>query len=197
MKIGICGPFNPYSLKNELNYNGELPNINKGATAVNTYVRELLRQGHEVIVITSAIPGGNSDIVIESTNIKIHIVRSNPSIFFSHVFSRIYMISRLEKTISKYIDEIDVLHAQWTYDFAYAAKKFTNVVPVFCTVRDWCPYIITMHHGLKKIQWYLYSLINNSVMKNNSVHFIANSHYTYNQVIKSYPEKKYIQYLIQ
>ena len=52
MNIGIASPFNPYEILPFLYGNQQIPNINKGATAVNLLIKELLEQGHNVIVFT-------------------------------------------------------------------------------------------------------------------------------------------------
>ena len=179
MKIGIVGPVNPYELR-EFLYNGQkIQSINKGATAVNTYIKELLRKGHSVIAITSAIPSNEKEsYVIDGEKLRIHVVCSKPGLFLTHALSRFYMVGRLKKTIGEIISEINVLHAQWTYDFAYASMAFADVLPVFCTVRDWCPYIISVQNGLKKLQWMLYYIQFYKVMNNPRLHFVANSEYT-------------------
>lgn len=189
MRIGICGPINPKFLEDFLHKGQLIPDINKSSNAVNTYVLELLRMGHEVTIITSSVPGGSKDIVLEGDNIRIHIVHSSPGVFYSHALSRVYMIYRLKRVVRMYLKDIDVLHAQWTYDYALAAKSFESVIPVFCTVRDWCPYIMSIQKGLKKIQWFVYYLIFKRVMRSKRIHFIANSDYTFNCIKTSYPSK--------
>lgn len=190
MKIGISGPINPFELKDFFPDMENIPVINKGASAVNTYVRELIRQGHKVVVFTSAVPSNEpNDIVIKGDNIEIHIIHSTPGLFFTHALSRVYMVRRIKKYIRSYIGELDVLHSQWTYDFALAAKAFENKLPVFCTVRDWCPYIMSIQRGFKKIQWVLYYFIFKKVMNSKHIHFIANSEYTRKQIASLYPFK--------
>lgn len=181
MTIGISGPFNPYFFKDLFGCK-YVPNINKGASAVNVYVNELIRHGHKVIVFTCSIPGEAEDIYLEGGKLRVYIVHSNPGLFVTHGFSRLYMVSRLRKVIAGSIDELDVLHAQWTYDFALAACVFSDRKPVFCTVRDWCPRILEFQHGLKKIQWSFYYLQFISVIKNKKIHLIANSDYIKNRL---------------
>ena len=159
MYIGICGPVNPKTLSAYLHGVAKIPDINKSANAVNTYIVELLRNGHHVIVVTTDVPGFKEDVVLKGDNILIHIVRSNPGLYFTSTLSRLYMIPRLKKVLKLYVAEMEVLHAQWTYDFALAAKRFEKELPVFCTVRDWCPYIMSIHKGFKKMQWFIYYLI--------------------------------------
>lgn len=190
MKIGICSTINPYELREFLPSDKEIPSINGGASAINTYVKELLRQGHHVIVFTSAVPSNETkNIILKGDMLEIHIIHSTPGFFITHALSRLYMVRRLRNYMRPYISELDVLHAQWTYDFALAAKSFECDIPVFCTVRDWCPYITSLQRGLKKIQWRIYGIIFKRVMSSNRIHFIANSQYTYNQIKSMYPQK--------
>lgn len=190
MKIGICSPVNPCELKEYLHSDKEIPSINKGATAINTYIKELLVEGHEVTVFTSAVPSNEpNDIVLKGDKLEIHIIHSTPGIYIYHALSRIYMIKRLRKYMHPYIGKIDVLHAQWTYDFALAAKAYEKEIPVFCTVRDWCPYIMSIQKGFRKLQWWLYNLIFKEVMNSKHICFIANSEYTYKQIVTKYPSK--------
>lgn len=189
MRICVCGPFNPQSIRAYLYSGQEIPSINTSASSVNIYVLELLRSGHTVIAITAAIPGVSKDIVLKGDKLIVHVVHSNPGLWFSHAFSRFYMVKRIKKVISEYISQVDVIHAQWTYDFALAAKSFSKMIPVFCTVRDWCPYIISVQKGWRKIQWYAYYMIFRMVMDDDFIHFIANSEYTYHCVKKAYPSK--------
>lgn len=190
MNICICGPLNPYELSEFFPKETNLPIINKAASAVNTFAKELLRKGHNVTVITSDVPLDiENDIIIKGTNIEIRIINSKPGIFLYHGLSRIYMVRRIKKHITQVVGNVDVIHAQWTYDYALATKSFCNEIPVFCTVRDWCPYILSIQKGLKKLQWYLYYFLFLQVMKSKKIRFIANSQYTYDLIHKAYPLK--------
>lgn len=190
MNIGICGPFNPFFIKEFFYEDQDILNINQAASAVNTYVKELLLQGHKVTVVTCDIPGMTHDIILKGNNLIVHIVQSTPGMFLTHGLSRIYMTRRMRKVLNLYVNDLDVLHAQWTYDFALASKTFANKLPVFCTIRDWCPYIMNVQSGVRILQWKLYYLIFRKVMKGNKIHFIANSKYTYDCAISDYPEKE-------
>ena len=56
MKICICGPVTPFELRDFISSEESVIELNKGASAVNTYVKELLRNGHEVVIVTSDVP---------------------------------------------------------------------------------------------------------------------------------------------
>lgn len=190
MNIGIIGYFNPYEVIDFLDKNQSIPSINTMASSVNATVRGLLQQGHCVKVFTT-YPDKGKSYSIKGENIEIFLTSRYPSIKGTGVFNRLYMINRLKKILKPNIYDLDVLHAQWTYDFALAAKQFAHIIPVFCTVRDWCPYIYSLARGLKgRLYWYISLKIFRKVMKGNKIHFVANSDYTRNQIIQDYPQKQ-------
>lgn len=192
MNICVCGPVNPFELKEYVDYSTGIISINRGSSSVNTFVAQLIRDGHDIIVITSDVPLDiTSDITYIGEHLTIHVVNSRPGIFMHHALSRFYMVGRLKKYIKEVIPYIDVLHCQWTYDYAMASRTFEKKVPTFCTVRDWCPYIITVQSSLmKKMQWCLYYLQFRYVMHSRRITFIANSDYTRDCISRSYPYKK-------
>lgn len=189
MNIGIVSYFNPKEVEEYLDSNQVIPNINQTATAVNTLVKEFLEQGHHVTVFTSTKQPGNT-IQLKGDKINIFIISSYAKAPHFSLFSRLYMANRIKKIIATKIKQLDVLHAHWTYDYALAAQYFADKVPVICTVRDWCPYqlSITKHLG-GKIYWIISYYIFRKVMRNNHTHFIANSKYTYNCIKDNYPQK--------
>lgn len=189
MRIGIVGYCNPFELKDFLFSGQDIPNINKSATAVNTLVKELLQKGHSVKLFTTFSEKGNV-VKLYGNNLTIFLCSRYCSIPKMAFFSRIYMVSRLVRVIKSEIHDLNVLHAHWTYEFALAAKHFSNQIPVFCTVRDWCPYILSMQVGIKaKIYWSISWLIFKQVMKGDQINFIANSFYTYERIKAMYPYK--------
>lgn len=191
MRIGVASWFNPKVISDLLFDNDveNIPDINKGISSVNTLVREMVLQGCNVVVFTyGAIK--KKHIVLEGEKVKVHILNSEYGIRGLSNFDRLYMQPRLTKVIESEIANIDVLHAHWTYDFALVAKKFERILPVFCSVRDWCPYIMSMNVALKdRIIWQLYYYIFKRVMNSDRIHFIANSDYTKKQILGSYPLK--------
>lgn len=190
MNIGIVSSFNPHEILPYLNKGQEIPNINKAATAVNIIVKELLEQGHQVTIFTS-YPKKGGIKVLKGNNITIYLVSREKRIPKTGLFIRLYMVRRLINMMKTRLKGIEILHAHWTYEYALAAKYFSKKMPVFCTVRDWCPYIYSCQKGFKnKLHWKVNYYIFKKVMKGNNIHFIANSSYTYTQIKNQYPEKK-------
>lgn len=185
MRIGIVGPFNPSEFK-EMFPGVKTPQIHETANAVHALARSFIDAGHTVSVFSMSMTNKHEEFISEKVKIYLVPFRAMPrtSIF------QVYFINKLRKVIREHIDEVDVLHAQWTYQYAYAARVFAKEKPTFCTVRDWCPYIITLLHGWGKFCWeHIYYPMFRKVMGTEEMHFIANSHYTYSQIIGDYPEK--------
>lgn len=190
MRIGICGPFNPQSVSSYIDDPQSIPDINNTATAVNIFVEELLQQGHDVIVFT--VVNDSQYYHISGQNINIYLIPNKPPfISKGHIFSFLYLPKRIANKIREHLPELDVLHAQWTYEPALAASFFAKEIPVFCTVRDWCPYILSLQRSFRnRITWYARLLIFRKLMKSSDVHFIANSKYTYSRIKNDYSDKE-------
>lgn len=186
MHIGVVGPFNPLTVQSYFKKSTALPNINRMATSVNCYVNGLLKTGHKVTVFTSYSFDGDP-YTIEGNNIRICLVSTR---FKIHGLSRLRMAKRIQKEIKPFLSELDVLHAEWTYEYALAIKSFKNRIPVFCSVRDWAPYLYRLAKGIKeKYYWGLSLFVFKKVMKGNELHLIANSEYTEKQILSRYPTK--------
>lgn len=192
MKIGIVAPFNPMSIADCLDENN-IPSINTSATAVNTLVSEFLLQGHHVVIFTLTTQLPQKYCVLKGKGVSVHLVPSGlaPRVFGvrQFVLGQFYLPARLKNTIRKEINNIDVLHAHWTYEYAKAASKLSDLIPVFDTVRDWCPYQLSIMKGKKKIDWFLKYLTFKEVMNNSNITFIANSCYTQQMIIRAFPKK--------
>lgn len=191
MNIGVVGYINPCEFSEYLP-ECDVFEDNISATAVNTLVKEFLRQGHNVCVF-SACSRGKSEYHFIGRHLQIHMVGIEKPIKFTSFFVQFYMTYRMKKLIKPHINKLDVLHAHWTYFYALAAKSFSRQKPVFCTVRDWAPYIYSTRKGLEaKFGWWINLLVFKMVMNSKAVHFIANSDYTLNCIKTAYPEKESI-----
>lgn len=187
MRIGVAGPFNPQEVKEYFDSNTELPVINEMATSVNAYVRGLLKEGHSVTVFTTYSFVG-APYYIDGNNIRVYFISTQ---FKVHILGRLRMAKRIRKCIKKCVNSLDILHAQWTYEFALAIKPFHKKLPLFCSVRDWIPYIFSLAKGFGgKYYWGLSYYIFKRVMSGNAIHLIANSQYTKEQILSKYPKKE-------
>lgn len=176
MRIGIVGPFNPSEFGKWFDKDQYLPNINKEASSVNALVDSLLEAGEDVVVFTSSMEKQNCGEII-GNKLSVYIVRYK-TIPLTGVL-RFYVIYNLINILSKHVEAIDVLHAHWTYEYAYAALHFSKNVPVVCTVRDWCPYQLQLAKSFEsRLRWNVNHILFKKVVYNPKVYLIANSLYT-------------------
>ena len=193
MKIGIVGPMNPSSLVDRLQEKN-IPTINRSATAVNTLARGFLDEGHELWIFTLNTEQSTGYRELHGKNLHIYIIPGGmfPKVCGYHqlVFGQFYQPRRIAKVIRRYLAELDVLHAHWTYEYAKAAQLLSEKIPVFDTVRDWCPYQLTLMKGRSRIDWLLKNVIFKQVMVDKRITFIANSAYTHRMITGAYPEKQ-------
>lgn len=188
MNIGVVAYINPYEFKDYFEPGVPLPNINGFASAVNTITLGLLKAGHKIIAISS-YPEKGPTLHFEGKNISFHLISTYSNIPKMYVFEKYYMVNRLKKEISKHIDQMDVIHTHWTYDFALASSKFANIKPVFCTIRDWAPIIRKFEKRHRKILWWMIQeQICKKVLNNKKIHFIANSPYIKTLMENNYPK---------
>ena len=185
MRICVAGPFDPSGIPEFFPEGTQIPHINATASSVTAYVSGLVRTGHEVTVITSD-PFRKETLEIKGKGLTVVIL---PGRFRIKGFGRYRMRKRIAKCIEARLGSFDVIHAQWTYEFALAAKSFVGRVPVFCSVRDWCPYLMTVVKGIKnKYYWRMSRFMFEKVMAEKGMGFIANSEYTREQILSAYPE---------
>lgn len=193
MNIGVVGPFNPNSIRDYLQED-QLPSINVSTTAVNTLVYEFLSLGHYVKIFTLSYVEPQKYRVIRGQNVEVHLIPTGifPKFLGNHqmVVGPLFLPKRMAKIIGNNINGLDILHAHWTYDYAKAVSYFSDQIPVFDTVRDWCPYQLSLMKGRSKVDWKLKNFIFKQVMADENINFIANSTYTYRMIKKDYPNKE-------
>lgn len=183
LTIGISSPFNPYELKSYLFIEDQIRvyDNNIAASSVHALVEGYLKIGCHVKVFTYD-KNVNNITEYHGKQIDIYVI---PKRLFGNLrngtgfVTRLIMSFHLRRIISKHLEDITFFHTQWTYDFTYACIPFASKIPVFCTVRDWCPYIITTINGWNsKLFWKISYYIDKKVKSCKNIHFIANSSYT-------------------
>ena len=181
MRIGIvvhCVTFHSFAKyfeEKEQHLLMQLPS-NDTAPAASLIALGLIEEGHFVRFFTE----GPNNMVIRSKQIEIFIVKRS-----SRYYKLIGMISyvqakRLRGVIKDNYNDLDVLHAHWSYENALACLPFAKQIPTFCTVRDWYPAIISYKMKdsfFSRIYWILRRRINEKVFSCEDMHFIANSQY--------------------
>lgn len=189
LRIGIVSPFNPYELRTFIEEPHDVLNNNCAASSVHALVQGLIKLGYKTVVFTydntikniHEYHGNLLDIYVVPIPKLIKAVKGK-SILINLLMGEI-----LAKEIGKHLKEIDVIHAQWTYEYAHACIPFAKTKPVFCTVRDWCPYILSQIHDFKDhLMWYSKLILFNKVIRCKDIHFIANSKYTHSCLISKH-----------
>ena len=184
MHIAIVGHANPFEFKDYFNGSQMPPNINGNAASVNAHIQSLLDLGQQVSVFTYSNNISKTIAFFKGEQLEFIVIPrgKNPLVRFS----RMDIVCKLRYEISKRLSKIDVIHAQWTYEYAYAILPFAKERPCFCTVRDWCPYQMTLQkHWRDKLYWRWNQFFFKRVMATPRLHLIANSEYTYD-CIKAY-----------
>lgn len=189
MNIAIVSPFNPAFVRNLFERNKDsIPDINRNATSVNILVEAFVEKRHKVFVYTTANTAEKAR-VLYGENIKVSIISKE---FHPRGMSNIRVVKRLKKAMLQDMEDLDVIHAHWTYEYAAAARYFENDLPVFCTIRDWCPFQKILARRIsEKYAWWLNGLLFSYVMRSKRIQFIANSRYTYEMAYSNFPDKNY------
>jgi len=142
LNIGMAGPINLADFKEYLypnSWRGELP-IGLGGTPVNLLSCELLKRGHRLVIFTLD-PTVEDEVVLEGESLRICVGpfrrrAKNRALDFFKV-ERQYLLRAIER------ESPDILHAQWTYEYALAAQA--SAIPHVITAHD-APISIVRHN---------------------------------------------------
>ncbi|MCQ2268242.1 MAG: glycosyltransferase family 4 protein [Bacteroidaceae bacterium] len=181
MNIAVVSGFNPTEFLDYLDYPEQVKSTGRLASSVHAIVRGFLNQGHNVTVISSN-PGCSDELICYAgKQLRIILVQ------YKHGFMGIRVIPKMRRYIREHLDEFDVIHAHWTYSYAYTILPFVGKKPCFCSVRDWCPYLMTLPTPWsgKLNQWVNYYFFR-SVMASKKMFKLANSYYTAEKIAEWY-----------
>ena len=137
--LGMLGPITLSEYREFLHpgqWRDDLPR-GLGGTPVNLLTRELLRRGRKVVLI-SLYHGVQDEIILEGENLRICIGPYRPK-----RARDFWAVERdfIRRTIAR--EKPDVLHAQWTYEYALAAHG--SGLPHVITAHD-APINVLHHH---------------------------------------------------
>lgn len=189
MRIGIASPID---IRSFLKYFGNDENkrvieenyLPFAASAVSTLSHSFIEMKHTVIIFTLA--PSNFTLHSKDGRLTIHGIKQYDTYPIKYLWADFINSKSLQKRISNFVKELDILHAHWTYTFGYASSQFINILPVFCTVRDWASYIWRIESFKNKITWSFRWFMNELVFRKKGVHFIANSPYTASLIKSKY-----------
>jgi glycosyltransferase involved in cell wall biosynthesis len=128
MRIGVAGPVTLPMLSRHVSNGGEMPPGYKFAPMA-AWVEALLSRGHEVVLFTLA-PEVNEPRKFAGEQLTIHIGRYRPRHRARDLFAR----ERQDLLEAMRADRCDILHANWTYEFALAALD--TGFPTLVTIHD-------------------------------------------------------------
>lgn len=194
MRIGIVAPFNPVVVQEYIKE--PLLPANKMASSVNNLVVSFLEAGHSVCVFT--LDNSSQTFKYIGDGITLYVVGTNAKNVFNRSFPSLRKrAAKLIPFICEELDGIDVIHAQWCYEYALAARKFEQVKPVFCTIRDIAPIIFKnmtvdgkLFRFVNKMYWAYRIKVFNKVVSDKNIHFVANSEYTRNFYRFKFPDRQ-------
>lgn len=174
MKIGICSPLSIHEFTEWLDAESVAAMRNLVgllAPAVDVLIKQYLMMGHDVVVFTLA-RGIDRPLVLSGKHLRIYVGNYRSNTRFRGLTFFWSEIRQLKSFIKR--EKIDIVHAQWTYEFAIAA--LSAKCPVICTVRDIAEEIYRINrNGYRFIRLlmnrYFFS-------RSREVTFIANSAYT-------------------
>lgn len=178
MNIAIVSVFNVSVLEDYVypEYRESLRQLDSNfAPAVETLTLELLRKGEYIIVFTQDIKAKKVE-AFYGEKVSIYVAPKNPKII-NILTLGFYTPFAIKKLFRLHKGPIDVVSAHWTRDYAMAAEKFINKVPVFVTVRDILPKIMSQVKS-DRFRWRMIWLKNEYVLRKKGYRYIANSDYT-------------------
>lgn len=144
MKIGIASPVDINAFATSFDKRDGIilqRNCNPStAPAINTLLLSFLKEGHQLRIFNLT----KEDFVLKGDNIEIYGIKACSSYPVKYLWGDFINAKNIRTVIQENVVDLDVLHAHWTYAYAYAAMTFASQLPVFCTVRDWAAYIWKM-----------------------------------------------------
>jgi L-malate glycosyltransferase len=190
MRIGIVSVCDVYALLDYLDEESrcKVKGFRKNAApSVNNLILGLLKRNCKVVLFTT--DASVDYLHLKGNLLDIYVVKGfnqYPLKYFIKVLIDGY---RLAKLILSKVDEIDVLHAHWTYEFALGTTRVVEKVPVFCTIRDWAPAIFSMEKLKDKFHWFVKLTVSKLIFRNSRINFIANSDYIARKMEENYGMK--------
>lgn len=179
MRIGIVTPFSPEIFTASLNPDDL---CSAALPSVQSLIHSFLKNGHFVRVFTCT----SINKTYKTPNLEVFSI---PAGLFGFKLQLLGLtpLFHLKALVEKNSADLDVLHAQWSYETAIAAMSQCHRMPVFHTIRDWAPFIYNfMPKGRDKMYWFIRKQLARKVLGNPKIYTIANSKYTHDLIKKDY-----------
>lgn len=147
--------------------------------AVSSIVMEWLRKGEHIIVFTQDVKATEVE-VFHGERVSAYVAPRIPGYKKLLTLGSATSLA-IRRLFSLHKGDIDVVSAHWTRDYAIAAGHYLGKVPVFVTVRDIMPNILSRATS-NRLRWRYIWLQNEYVMRRKGYRLIANSEYTAHEV---------------
>lgn len=176
MKIGIAGPMSLDLLKPYLPDNVKLPSgYPFPMTAM--LVTGLINRGYQVVAYTTSI-GLEQPLVIKGKNLTLCIGIRGP-----HATRDLFYSERKDLVMLMKENPVDVINAQWSYEFAWAALD--SGIPTLVTLHDHALTILKYQFDAYRLM----RLLMNRIVLKKAKYLSANSQYLYNLLSKKNKKK--------
>jgi glycosyltransferase involved in cell wall biosynthesis len=165
MRIALAGPVHVQSLRPWLSGDGTTTALTgmagRGGTPATELASGLLRRGYDVVIV-SLDATLQSETILGGTQLRVCLGPQREHGRTRDLFrqERAYVRHALQR------EAADVVHAQWTYDFAVAA--LSSGLPTVVTVHDWAPLVLRLKPTPYKAACFLL----------NAVTFVRGRHFT-------------------
>jgi glycosyltransferase involved in cell wall biosynthesis len=171
MRIGVAGPMSLRLLDFEFGAQANVP-IGYDFPMTALLVNAIMKRGHRVVAFTTSV-GILEPIVFRSDNLSICIAPRG-----LHAGRRLFRRERQALTELMKLHPVDLLHAHWSYEFAWAALD--SGLPTLVTLQDHARTVLRYQRDLYRFARLLMNLI---VLKR-AKHLTANSQYIYELLSK-------------
>jgi L-malate glycosyltransferase len=175
MTIGVAGPVNLQILDWDL-AGTDLPSTNS-FPLTSHFINALLKRGFKVVAYTNSTEIAEP-MVLESGNLKVCISREKPQPgrrFF------LFEVKDLHRMMEAH--PVDFISAFWSYEYAWAALRTGK--PTAVSFHDVAfQILLNIPDMFRVVRWLM-----NSIVVTKAKYLIANSSYTYNQLVRRTQKK--------
>lgn len=176
MHIGIAGPVTISDYVNYLNRKSKIQATNftgLKAPSIDSYIHGLLKTGNKVSIYTLT-PEVSEPLRLKGDSLEIFVSKYRSNSWERALDYFKFESREIEKLIEMEPELPDIIHANWTYEFASGVSGFRSILPIVITIHDWAPRILKLHPNYYRLSRYLLDI---KTFKTDRLHFIANSPY--------------------
>lgn len=177
MKIGIAGPMTLKLLDFKCDDESKIP-VGYSFPLISMQINALIKMGHQVVAVTTST-GIKEPVVFYGPNLTLAIAPRRERHAARDFFSK--ERASIKKLMLEY--PVDIMHAQWTYEFAWAALD--TGLPTLITMHDHARTILGFMPDPYRFMRYLM----NAVVFRRAEHMTCVSSYLYDLLPEKYQRK--------